>query len=491
MDHAKGTLSLTHIVVALVVAVRILQAVNNIFFHPLSKFSGPKLRSAFFFPSTYEVFTGNIPFNWHKIHEQYGDIVRINPNTLSIIKPDAWRGISSNDRSHPEFYFRGTGGEPVDIISADNANHARIRRPLNHAFSEQALRNQEEIINSYITLLIEKLHKRAQARVSVDIMRWLNFTTFDITGDLAFDESFDSLKNEDYNSWIANMFQLLRVASMLRATSTYPIVGVPIMMLLKKIPGLAKARYAHESYTRDKTARRLEKKTDRKDFISYILKNNDDKGMTPDEIKQTSGTLIIAGSETSATLTSGAIFYLLKHPSWIERSYQELRSTFKNEAHMSFASLSQLKILNAIIQETFRMYPPVPTSLPRVVPSEGATVCGTYIPSGTQLGIAQYPAYRSSQNFKNAGTFSPERFLGDEEYANDKRSVIQPFSVGPRNCIGQSLAWAEIRAILARLIWHFEFELEEESTNWVDQKVFILWQKPSLMVRLRARETLV
>lgn len=211
--------------------------------------------------------------------------------------------------------------------------------------------------------------------------------------------------------------------------------------------------------------------------------------MTAAEIKQTSGTLIIAGSETSATLLSGAVYYLIKNPEWLAKVHQELRATFIDESQISFASLSQLKILNAVIQETFRLYPPVPLSLPRVVPEKGATICGTYYPQDTCIGIAQYPAYRSARNFKNPDAYKPERFLDDKEYEDDKRSVIQPFSVGPRNCIGQNLAMAEIRAILARLVWHFDFSLEENMHNWEDQKVFILWEKPSLMVKLTARET--
>lgn len=218
------------------------------------------------------------------------------------------------------------------------------------------------------------------------------------------------------------------------------------------------------------------------------MKHNDERGMTPAEIKQTSGTLIIAGSETSATLLSGAVYYLAKNPEWLAKVHQELHNTFTNESQISFASLSQLKIINAVIQETFRMYPPVPTSLPRVVPEKGATICGTYFPPDTRIGIAQYPAYRSSRNFKNPDAYKPERFLADEEYEDDKRSVIQPFSVGPRNCIGQNLAMAEIRTILARLVWHFDFMLEDNMSSWEDQKVFILWEKPSLMVRLTARE---
>lgn len=67
-------------------------AVYNAFFHSLAKFPGPKLRAAFHFPGYYELILGEVHVNWHKLHEQYGDIVRVNPNTLSIIKPEAWRG---------------------------------------------------------------------------------------------------------------------------------------------------------------------------------------------------------------------------------------------------------------------------------------------------------------------------------------------------------------------------------------------------------------
>jgi cytochrome P450 len=210
--------------------------------------------------------------------------------------------------------------------------------------------------------------------------------------------------------------------------------------------------------------------------------------MTHEEIQETSGTLIIAGSETSATLLSGAIYYLLKNPFWMAKLQEEIRSSFPQESQITFNSTSQLVTLNAIIHETFRMYPPISVALPRTTPREGAVVAGVFIPPNTTIGIPQYAAYRSSRNFTNPDKYAPERFLGDEEYAEDKRSVIQPFSVGPRNCIGQNLAWAEIRAILARLVWHFDIEMMDISRDWEKQKVFILWSKPSLMVKLKARK---
>lgn len=209
--------------------------------------------------------------------------------------------------------------------------------------------------------------------------------------------------------------------------------------------------------------------------------------MTRKEMEDTSSSIIIAGSETSATLVSGAIYYLLRNPVWLLKLQDEVRNGFSTDSQMTFATTSQLKILNAILNETFRVYPPAPVALPRITPRGGVVVAGSYIPGGVAVGLTQYAAYRSPRNFTNPDKYAPERFLGDELYKDDKRSVIQPFSVGPRNCIGQNLAWAEMRMILARLVWHFDMELLDPSINWEKQKTFVLWAKSSLMVRLKIR----
>ncbi|KAJ4293480.1 hypothetical protein N0V90_008763 [Kalmusia sp. IMI 367209] len=411
------------------------RAIYNIFFHPLAKFPGPKLRAAFYFPHNWDLFTGNIAHSWHDLHEQYGEVVRVSPTWVSFINPDAWRDIYGYGNKKPipkdPVVYNTFQNKPriANILSSNDADHSRIRRCMNHAFSDQALRNQEPIINSYINLLISQLHAKAKSNTSVDIMRYINFTTFDILGDLCFGESFGALDAEEYNEWMANLFKGVKLAPVVRIAKQYPIIGLPFFLLTKLFPQVLEARVKHDNYTVEKTAKRIEKETDRKDFMRqvhssiYILKHNDEKGMTRDEIMRTSGVLIVAGSETSATLLSGAVYYLLQNPTWIHKAQQELDSTFKAESDMTFASLSQLKVLNAILTETFRMYPPVPVILPRATIEESA----------------------------------------------------------------MTMAWLELRAILANLLWHFDMEMVDKSYKWDDQKVFILWDKPALMVNLKAR----
>ncbi|KAL8826308.1 MAG: hypothetical protein Q9191_003879 [Dirinaria sp. TL-2023a] len=99
-----------------------------------------------------------------------------------------------------------------------------------------------------------------------------------------------------------------------------------------------------------------------------------------------------------------------------------------------------------------------------------------------------YASYHSSSNFARPEEFLPARWLEkDSEFSRDIGDALQPFSLGPRNCVGKNLAYLEIRLTLAKLLFHFDVELRPESDKWIDQSVYTLWEKPSLMVKLTDR----
>jgi len=229
---------------------------------------------------------------------------------------------------------------------------------------------------------------------------------------------------------------------------------------------------------------------DRADFMSYILKYNDEKGMTPAEIESNASLLIIAGSETTATFLSGITYNLLRTPEVLKTLTELIRTTFAMENDINILSLQQLEYLTACLEEGLRTYPPVPSGLQRNTTSEGNVICNKYVPSGTIVSVNQWASYSSPENFTDPDKFVPERWMKEPppKYANDKTKVLQPFSIGPRNCIGRNLAYAEMRLILARVLWNYDLELQLDCPGWSSQKVYVVWEKKPLNVKLIPRK---
>lgn len=140
--------------------------------------------------------------------------------------------------------------------------------------------------------------------------------------------------------------------------------------------------------------------------------------------------------------------------------------------------------------ETLRIHAPAPISFPRFVTPGGATINGHCVPGGVVVGIPHRAAYQSELNFSEPLQFLPERWLEkrDPKFERDRRSVLQPFSAGPRACLGKNLAYAELRLIISKMIWNFDMELINDDGNWPNQKIYVLYQKKSMMIRLSPRK---
>lgn len=156
-------------------------------------------------------------------------------------------------------------------------------------------------------------------------------------------------------------------------------------------------------------------------------------------------------------------YLLLLNPAALEKLSEEVRSTFTSEGEINMTSVNQLTYMLACLNEALRMYPPVPTGLPRVVPKNGRNILGKFVPEKvksdihsffvmaltlysshlhyihlqTIVAIHQWSAYHSKQHFTAPFEFHPERFLGDARFENDNFDILQPFHVGPRNCLGR------------------------------------------------------
>lgn len=132
----------------------------------------------------------------------------------------------------------------------------------------------------------------------------------------------------------------------------------------------------------------------------------------------------------------------------LEKLTSTIRGEFPSTETFTYSSLQQHEYLNAVIQESLRLYPPAPDSLFRSSMTESVVVAGEVVPPQTCLTMNFWAANRSANNFHRPQEFLPERWLKDAptEFRDDNKSVLKPFSIGPRDCLGKKYVATQLIA---------------------------------------------
>ncbi|XPS69788.1 hypothetical protein M3J09_002040 [Ascochyta lentis] len=298
-------------------------------------------------------------------------------------------------------------------------------------------------------------------------------------GDLSFGESFQCLENSAYHSWISALNRMTRQGAYFVVLGN---MGFEWLVTLLFKTGRLTSRNKNSNLISEKLLRRMQ--IQRHDFIEALLgENENDQPLPMESLAANCSMLMLGGSETTSTLLSGVTFLLVTNLESYKKAVREVRDTFECLDEITLTSVSQLHFMHACIKEALRRYPPTAGSQPRLVPQGGAKVAGHFVPEKTVVSIYPFAASLSSANFKDPYQYRPDRHL-DPSNTFDDMAASQPFSVGPRNCIGRNLAYAQSRLILARILFSFDIKLAESSRGWMNQKHHILWDKPPLNVYL-------
>jgi cytochrome P450 len=369
----------------------------NIFLHPLRGVPGPTLWAATEGPYAMAWLSGRAQFAVHDLHKRYGDVVRIGPNRLSFTDPDAWHEIrghrknSQGEHSKDKAFYSIAQG---NILGADRANHARFRRILSHGFSAKAMQDQQPLITYYVDLLMQRLAEHTRDEVGnardavVNLGAWFNFTTFDVIGDLAFGEPFGCLEDSYYHPWVKTIFDGLEKMGVYMAASWY----CPWLLTLTKklLPrGYIGDKIDQQSrYTLAKLDKRLSLGASRPDFVESMItaKSEDGHVMSKEQLVLHGRILVLAGSETTATALSGAAYFLATNPDAQRKLAHEVRTTFSSVEEIDLFSVNKLRYMLAVLDESMRMFPPVPSQLPRVCRAGGDVICGYQVPEGVCIG---------------------------------------------------------------------------------------------------------
>lgn len=300
--------------------------------------------------------------------------------------PEAWQDIFN---SRPPLPKPSLGiWRPINDVNSfattNNADdHNRIRKILNPAFSDRALKAQEYILQDYTDLLITRLREQISSAgggpITVDVDSWYGFTTFDTVGDLCFGDSFQSLQNSEHHPWVQAIFKGFKFGMLLTAFDHFGARELVRWFLPRSLNAQAKL---HAEFTSRKIDQRIQNKSARPDFMSYILNHREKEGMSRDELDSTGVFLVFAGSETSASVSTSTTWFTLKNPLVMRRLQQEVRGNFVSAEDIKLSEMSKLPYLHAVILEAMRLQPVSPVSIPREVDRPGTIVCGHEIPVG-------------------------------------------------------------------------------------------------------------
>ncbi|KAJ5703328.1 hypothetical protein N7493_011717 [Penicillium malachiteum] len=476
---------------AVVGVLSIAYILYNRFVHPLRRIPGPFLASLTPWVQLYHGLKGDRHLWLHELHKEYGTHVRVAPNFISVNSDRGLHDIYGHGKrlQKADFYngFTAIKGVYNTHNAIDKSMHGRKRRVLSQAFSETALKGMEDVMLLHVRQLCASLAgysvNEKETSESKGVVRnmgnWFSYLSYDVMGELCFGKSFDMLIAEGKRHMIGLVD---------RAANRHYVCG--LWMPLDRwhldqifIRQLTQDRWNFIMNSRVEANKRAQERAQagreaKKDFFYYLLNAKDPetgKGLSTPELWGEANVLMIAGSDTTSTTLAATLFYLVRSPSALAKLVSEVRGAFSQvEEIVSGTQLNELGYLKACIDEALRLAPAVPGAIPREVMEGGAMVDGVFLPAGTNCGTPVYSIHRQEQYYRSADKFIPERWIEGATYSTSEakwtttkeeieatRHAFCPFSIGPRGCIGKSMAFMEMRLTLARLVFLFDMTLAD------------------------------
>ncbi|EAU89384.1 cytochrome P450 monooxygenase pc-bph [Coprinopsis cinerea okayama7 len=443
----------------------------------------------------------------HEMHKKYGPIVRIAPNHVSIADPEALGIIYAhgNGALKSEFYDAFVSIRRGVFNTRDRTDHTRKRKIISHIFSQKSVVEFEPQIRLYVSTLIrqwDRLYDMALKGMSgeegegwrgegdrlwLDCLPWANYLAFDIVGDLAFGAPFGMLEAARDSALVPKKPDHV-MESYGKELSSEDVISIPAVQILngrgeysmsmgvlpawwrpfvRRLPWYSRGQKDVQTLAGIAimaVAKRLATPTDRVDLLSKLQQGRDNEGkpMGKEELTAEALTLLIAGSDTTSNSTCAILYYLARNREAQDKLHQELDEQLGAETEPVITGLQvkQLPYLDACIYEGLRLHSTSALGLPRVVPEGGLTIRGQHFPEGTVLSVPSYTIHRDpdiwGEDFED---YRPERWL--ERDSTMMHKTFNPFSVGPRACVGRNLAFLELQIIIGSIMRRYDLVLED------------------------------
>ncbi|OCL03915.1 cytochrome P450 [Glonium stellatum] len=443
-------------------------SIYRLFFHRLNKFPGPMwARLSNLYVTVLSVKNLHLYEEVEKLHQQYGDFVRLGPSEISVNHPKAVDAIYSAQSPCSKGPFYNVLHPRVSLqMVRDKGEHARRRKAWDRGFGSKALRNYESRVAGYTDQLLTQIEK--SKGTPLNMSDWFNFYSFDVMGDLSFGKSFGMLRDGVKHYFMKSLHDSMTIIG-------YFSHLVWLFPFFQIIPILNAEHLKFWDWVKNQVEERKKMTTNRPDVFSWILEDYKAASLPTHQmnidLEGDAYLIVVAGSDTTAASLTNLFFQLALDPQQVSNLRKELDEYFQDSNKVDAVTLSKLKRLNAIIDETLRLHPPVPSGVQRVTPSEGLRIGDTFIPGNNIVQVPMHTAFRDERMFARPLEFIPERWTTQPELVKDSSCFI-PFSVGPYSCVGKQLALMEMRYVVSQIVHRYDvsFAPAQNAESFLDGK---------------------
>jgi retinoid hydroxylase len=380
-----------------------------------------------------------------QMYERHGPIFRARAwwgdDVVYLVGPEANRFVLSSNRlkfSHHIGWGQRLGVIDMfgdGLLTMDGAEHDQHRRMMNPAFTISYM-------DRYLPLMNRIIRERGAGwaeQGEVDIYEEARKITFDVAA-----EALTGLCSGPEVDRFRELFvHILNLELMIEEGADY---DQQLALLKSELYSLLLPKI-HE---------RRQNPTD--DVLGMLVRARDDAGraLSDEQLIAHTNILLVAGHETSTSLSAWLLYLLAQHPTYLRRVLDEQAALLAPDADPTLDDIKRMKVLDNALSEAERMYPPVADGPRGVV--EDFEFDGYLIPAGTFVFYSIAASHVLPSVFAAPDRFDPDRFAPPREEHRRTPYALVGFGGGPRICIGINFAQVEIKAMVAHILRRYRLE---------------------------------
>nr|XP_023020276.1 cytochrome P450 6a2-like [Leptinotarsa decemlineata] len=410
---------------------------------------------------------------------------------LVIADTEIVKDILVKDFDH--FVDRGfykTASDPlsVTLFSMDAVEWRKTRIRLTPTFTSGKLKMMFPLIICVSASMIEEIDDLAKENSDIDIKKIATNFTINTLAICALgiepgksESSYILSEMAQKHFDVHTPIDLLKYSLMNRFPDFSSILG---LKLLKK-----EVSEFFITVVRDAMKYREEMKLFRPDLLELLMNIKNETKSSPNPL--TDNQLIaeifdffLASLDTSSATISFTLFELGKNPDIQEKVRLEIEGiSNKHNGKLNTDSLAEMKYLHQIINESLRLYPPLPTLERKCTKSYKINGTDLIIEKGTSIVIPVFGIHRDPEHYPDPKKFDPERF-SDSNKGNIKANTYLPFGIGPRSCIGLRFGYLMVQIALIEILRRYRIAVSPSTCLPMDmdkQVLMLLLKNPILL----------